>query len=89
MKHLEESPEKVTQTTTASGARTSGCFGIAPVTNSVNLTRSIRAHYIGAFTTQVVEIVPVYLTAIPTLDSCYLKREADSLCEVAIGGLTA
>ena len=35
-----------------------------------------------------VKLVLVCLTAIPALDSCYPRREAVSLCEVAIGGLT-
>ena len=34
-------------------------------------------------------LVPVCLTAIPAFDSCYPRREAVSLSEVAIGGLTA
>ena len=34
-------------------------------------------------------LVLVCLTAIPTLDSCYPRRQAVSLREVAIGGLTA
>ena len=36
-----------------------------------------------------VKLILVCLTAIPALDSYYPRREAVSLCEVAIGGLTA
>ena len=38
---------------------------------------------------QVVKLVLVCLTAIPALDSCYPRRYAVTLREVAIGGLTA